>query len=78
MVLMTGVALNGIDSVTIRSTVNLHGVTVAVVTLTRKIPHGVAIHTTRVTKHWNHRFKSGRGCGIVTLCSLSRNSPYRQ
>jgi hypothetical protein len=68
MVLMTCAAFDGIDAVTIRSTVNLHRVTVAVVTLTRKIPHGVAVHATRVTKHWNDSFKGGCGCGIVTLC----------
>jgi hypothetical protein len=69
MVLMTGAAFDRTHSVAIRSTVNLHRVTMAVVTLTGEIPHGVAIHATRVTKHWDNLFE--RGCGIVTLCSLS-------
>jgi hypothetical protein len=73
MVLMTGAAFDGIDTVAIRSAVDLHRVTMAVVTLTREIPHGVAIHTARVTKHWDNLFKGGCSGGIVTLCSLSRN-----
>src|SRR5258707_12176123 len=78
MVLMTGAAFDGIDTVTIRSTVNPHRVQVAVVPLPREIPYGVAIHTTRVTKHRNDRFKGGCGSGIVTFCSLSRNSRCRK
>jgi hypothetical protein len=71
MVLMTGAAFDRIHSVSIRPTVNLHRVTVAVVTLTRKISHRVTVHTARVTKHRDNLFKRGCGCGIVTLRSLS-------
>jgi hypothetical protein len=57
MGLMTGAAFDRIDSVTLWSTVNLHRVTMAVVTLTREIPRGVAIHAARVTKHWDNLFE---------------------
>jgi hypothetical protein len=67
MVLMTGAAFDGVDAVTVRATMNLHGVTVAVVTLTREVSDGVAVHATRVTEHWNDGFEGGCGCGIVTL-----------
>ena len=73
---MTGAAFDGVDTVTIRATMNLHGVTVAVVTLAREVADGVTVHATRVTEYWDDRFEGGRGCGIVTLC-LSRNSRRR-
>jgi hypothetical protein len=48
-ILMTGAAFDCVDTVAIRSTANVHGVAMAVVSLTGVISGGVAIHTARVT-----------------------------
>jgi hypothetical protein len=88
VILMTGAASDGIYSLSV-SAANLHCVAMAVVTLTRKVTTGVAIHTARVAKHWNNCFESRSGAGIVArhdfmddLCvgmfhSLNGN-PYNQ
>ena len=64
VVLMTGAASDSIHSLSV-STANLHCVAMAIVTLTRKVSTGVAIHTARMAKHWNNCFESRGGAGIV-------------
>jgi hypothetical protein len=64
MILMTAAASDGIYSLSV-STANLHCVPMAVITLTRKVSAGVAIHTTRMAKRWNNCFESRSGAGIV-------------
>jgi hypothetical protein len=64
MILMTGAASDGINSLSV-STANLHCVAMAVVTLTRKVSTGVAIHTARVAKHRNNCFESRSRAGII-------------
>jgi hypothetical protein len=64
VILMTGAASDGIYSMSV-STANLHCVAMAVVTLTRKVSTGVAIHTARVVKHRNNCFESRSGADIV-------------
>jgi hypothetical protein len=64
VILMTGAAADGINSLSV-STANLHCVVMAVVTLTREVSTGVAIHAARVAKHRNNCFESSSGTGIV-------------
>jgi hypothetical protein len=65
VILVTGAASHRIHAVPVRSTVDLHCVSMVVVTLTGKISLGVAIHTTRMAEHRDNRFESGSSAGIV-------------
>jgi hypothetical protein len=53
MVLMTGTALNRIDSVSVGAASDLHRVLMAVISLTRKIAGGMAIHAARMMQYRN-------------------------
>jgi hypothetical protein len=48
VVLMTCAASYGVNALPARSTTDLHCVSMAVVTLTRKVSRGVAIHAARM------------------------------
>jgi len=49
----------------VSSTMNLHRVSMAVVTLPRKISIGVTIHAARAVKYRHNSFESSSGTGIV-------------
>jgi hypothetical protein len=59
MVLVTGAAFNRIHSLTIGSPTDLHRMLMAVVSLTRRVSGGVAIHATRMAQHRSDGLKSG-------------------
>jgi hypothetical protein len=61
MVLVTGAACNRIQSLPIRSAPDLHGVQMAVVSLTWKISGRMAIHAAGVAQYGNDRFKGSSG-----------------
>jgi hypothetical protein len=58
MILMTGAAFNRIYSLPVGSASDLHRVLMAVVSLTRKISGGVAIHAPRMAQYRNDGLKS--------------------
>ena len=85
VLLMARTAFDAVDAMTVISAANLHGVTMAVITLARKVSGGMTIHTARVAKHRNNCFEICSGADIVArhdftselcismFCSLSGN-----
>jgi hypothetical protein len=65
VILVTGPASDSIYALPVWSTANLHRVTMTIVSLTRKISIGVAIHTARMTEHRHNCFESGSGAGSI-------------
>ena len=55
VVLVTGTALLGSHAVPFGTASYIHGMGMAVITLTGKVSHRVAIHTTRVPQNWDKR-----------------------
>jgi hypothetical protein len=70
MVLVTGAALNRIDSAPIGSAPDLHRVLMAVVSLARKISGGVTIHAARMAHYRNDGLKSSSR--TIARCSVLR------
>jgi hypothetical protein len=65
VILMAGAACDGIHALPAWSAENLHGMAMAVVTLTGKVSMGVTIHTARMTKHGDQGFESSRSAIVV-------------
>jgi hypothetical protein len=65
VVLMTRVASHGINALPVWSAADLHCVSMTVVSLSRKIPPRVTIHTARMMEHRHNRFESSSGAGII-------------
>jgi hypothetical protein len=65
VILVTGAASDCIYALPVWSTADLHRVTMTIVSLTRKISIGVAIHTARMTEHGHNCFERGSGAGII-------------
>ena len=57
LVLVASAALDGVHSLSIGSTADLHGVRMAIVALAREIASGVAVHTARMAQHGNDRLE---------------------
>jgi hypothetical protein len=64
MVLVTGAALNRIQSLPFGSASYLHRVLMTIVALAREVSRRVAIHAARMAQHRNNGLKSSRA--IVT------------
>ena len=60
MVLVTGAALNRIQSLPIGSASYLHRMLMAIVSLPREVSGGMAIHAARMAQHRNDGLKSSR------------------
>jgi hypothetical protein len=71
VVVVTSAASDSVQTLPVWSTMNLHRVSMAVVTLPRKISIGVTIHATRVVKYGHNSFESSSGTGIVARHRVS-------
>jgi hypothetical protein len=76
VVLMTSAAAHFVNAVPVGSPADLHGVSMTVVSLSREISPGVAIHTARMAEHGHNCFESSgrasiiaRDCFMNELCS---------
>lgn len=56
-----------VHAVTVRTTVDVHGVPVTVIALPRKVSNGVAVHTARIVQYAKHSFEIS---GPVVRCAL--------
>jgi hypothetical protein len=63
--LMTSAASHAVNAAAVCSTTDLHGVSMTVVSLSREISSGVAIHTARMTEHRHNCFESSGRASIV-------------
>jgi hypothetical protein len=72
VVLVTGAAFDCIDTLPLGSTANLHGVAMAILSLTRIVSDGVAVHAAGVAQYWHKRFKGSRRSSIVVLHHVLR------
>jgi hypothetical protein len=70
VILMTGAASDSIYALPVWSTADLHRVTMTIVSLTRKISLGVAIHTARVVEHRDNCLESSGRPGIIARDSF--------
>jgi hypothetical protein len=77
VVLVARAAFNGIQAVPVCSTVNLHRVSMAIISLARKISLRVAIHTARMVKDCHNRFERSSGPGIVARHDIMSASCFR-
>src|SRR5882724_8162577 len=68
VILMAGAALDNVGPVSIRPTLDLHGVRMAVITLARIVAGRMTVHTSRMTQDRNDPFERSRSCDIVSLC----------
>ena len=63
--LMTGAAFDGVYALPVWSTADLHGVSMAIISLSRKISLGMTIDTARMAEHRHNRFESSSAAGII-------------
>jgi len=63
--LMTGAAFDGVYALPVWSTTDLHCVSMAIISLSRKISLGMTIDTARMAEHRHNRFESSSGAGII-------------
>jgi hypothetical protein len=80
MVLVTGAASNRIYSAPVRSPSDLHRVLMAVISLTRKISGGMAVHASRMPQYGNDCLKGIRGgpgrFGLRSCIKCEQESRY--
>jgi hypothetical protein len=63
--LMTGAAFDGVYALPVWSTADLHGVSMAIISLSRKISLRMTIDPARMAEHRHNRFESSSGAGII-------------
>jgi hypothetical protein len=63
--LMTGAAFDGVYALPVWSTTDLHGVSMTIISLARKISLGMTIDTARIAEHRHNRFESCSCAGII-------------
>ena len=79
VVLMTGAAFDGVQPVPVGSAPDLHGVRMAVVSLTRKVSGGVAIHAARMAQYGNDGLESGGGTSpALQRCVVAQRQRMQQ
>src|SRR5437588_11340320 len=66
VVLVTGAAFHAQKTVSIRAAPHIHGVPVPIVSLSREISPGVAVHTPRVMQHLGHGLKGADSLSFIT------------
>jgi hypothetical protein len=73
LLLVTGVTLDRVQTVSIRAAPDLHGVRMAIVSLTRIVTGRMAVHAARMAQYGNNGFESSRGiAGAVTFARARR------
>ena len=70
VVLVAGAAFHAGNTVSIQAAPHIHQVPVAIVSLAREIPPGVAVPTARVMQYFDHGLK---GCGSRSIIKRSNN-----
>ena len=65
-ILVTGAALHRIDPLPARTTPDIHGVPMAIISLPWKVSLRVAVHTAWMVEHLYDRFESGGSAGVIT------------